>query len=302
MITRRECLTNLAALGMMTGTSAWKIMEDNLLKRQIPSSGEMLPSVGVGTWQTFDIGPNESDRLRLKEVLANLVTKGGSVIDSSPMYGRSEQVVGDLSTETGVNDKLFVATKVWTTGKEQGIRQMNESFSLLKRKQIDLMQIHNVVDWQTHLKTLREWKEQGKIRYIGYTHYTDGAHDTLINIIRNNPIDFVQVNYNLSDRHAEEKLLPFAEERKVAVLVNRPFEEGHLFQRVKGKALPEWAADFDCKSWGQFFLKFILSNRSVTCVIPGTSKLTHLLDNLSAGMGRLPDETQRKKMIRWLED
>jgi diketogulonate reductase-like aldo/keto reductase len=192
---RRTCLQQLTALGLLPLTPSWISLQQSMLKRSIPSSGELLPAVGLGTWQTFDVGNSENDRQPLKDVLKSLVEKGGSVVDSSPMYGRSEEVVGDLSTELNVNSKLFIATKVWTRGKEEGIKQMNDSFSLLKRKRIDLLQIHNVVDWQTHLKTLRDWKEEGKIRYIGITHYTESAYSTLEEIIKTNPIDFLQINY-----------------------------------------------------------------------------------------------------------
>ena len=242
---------------------------------------------------------NEAERKPLKEVLQKMTEMGSTVVDSSPMYGSSEAVVGDLSTEAGINDKLFLATKVWTTGEYEGINQMNQSFIFLKRKKMDLMQVHNLVDWQTHTRTLRKWKEEGKVRYIGLTHYTDSSHSTLANIIRNNPIDFVQVNYNLLDWNAEKELFPTAIERKVAIIVNRPFEEGALFQRTKGKELPAWASEFDCKSWAQFFLKFILSHPAVTCTIPGTSKVSHLVDNLGAAMGTLPDENQRLRMKQY---
>jgi aryl-alcohol dehydrogenase-like predicted oxidoreductase len=273
-------------------------MENQITKRKIPSTLEELPCVGIGTWQTFDVGSGESERNPLMEVLRKFVENHATVVDSSPMYGASEKVVGDLSQELKVNDKLFIATKVWTTGEAAGIKQMNDSFALLKREMIDLMQIHNLVDWQTHLKTLRKWKEQGKVRYIGLTHYTDSAHDTVASIIKNNSVDFIQINYNLLDRHAEEKLLPLAQEKKVAVLINRPYEEGALFARVKGKALPEWASEFECTSWAQLFLKFILANPAVTCVIPGTSKVIHLVDNLQAGIGKLPELSHLKKMIQ----
>ncbi|HZY81311.1 MAG TPA: aldo/keto reductase [Cyclobacteriaceae bacterium] len=292
---RRKSLTKLASLTAIPFLSNF-VMNQSLLQRSIPSTGEKLPAVGVGTWQTFNVGTGDAERKPLKDVLQKMIEAGAKVIDSSPMYGNSEGVVGDLSTEAGVNDKLFIATKVWTSGEQEGIRQMNRSFELLKRKKMDLMQVHNLVDWQTHLKTLRKWKDEGKVRYIGITHYTDGSHSTLANIIKNNPIDFVQVNYNLMDWNAEKELLPAAIERKVAIIANRPFEEGALFQRTKGKELPAWAAEFDCKSWGQFFLKFILSHPAVTCAIPGTSKVTHLMDNLGAAMGKLPDEKQREKM------
>jgi diketogulonate reductase-like aldo/keto reductase len=292
---RRQTLTNLASLTAIPFLSNF-MMNQSLLQRSIPLTGEKLPAIGVGTWQTFNVGTGNDVRKPLKEVLEKMVQAGARVIDSSPMYGNSEGVVGDLSTEAAVNDKLFIATKVWTSGEQQGIQQMNDSFKLLKRKKMDLMQVHNLVDWQTHIKTLRKWKDEGKVRYIGITHYTDSSHGTLANIIKNNEIDFVQVNYNLMDWNAEKELLPTAIDRKVAIIVNRPFEEGALFQRVKGKELPAWAAEFDCKSWAQFFLKFILSHPAVTCAIPGTSKVTHLVDNLGAAMGKLPDEKQREKM------
>jgi diketogulonate reductase-like aldo/keto reductase len=292
---RRKTLTNLASLTAIPFLSNF-VMNQSLLQRSIPSTGETLPAIGVGTWQTFNVGSGDSERKPLKDVLEKMIAAGAKVIDSSPMYGNSEGVVGDLSTEASVNDKLFIATKVWTSGEEAGIQQMNRSFDLLKRTKMDLMQVHNLVDWQTHVKTLRKWKDAGKVKYIGLTHYTDSSHGTLANIISNNPIDFVQVNYNLLDWNAEKELFPVAMERKVAIIINRPFEEGALFQRVKGKELPAWASEFDCKSWAQFFLKFILSHPAVTCAIPGTSKVTHLMDNLGAAMGRLPDTKQRDKM------
>lgn len=271
-----------------------------MLTRKIPSSGELLPAIGLGTWQTFDVGNAAAEREPLKEVLKTLLGKGGSVVDSSPMYGSSEKVVGDLSTELNLNTKLFIATKVWTNGKDEGIAQMNRSFSLLQRKQMDLMQIHNLVDWQIHLKTLRDWKEQGRIRYLGITHYTESAYSTIEDILKNNPVDFLQINYSMLSRTAEERLFPLAKEKGVAIVINQPFEEGALFQRVKGKTLPAWASDFDCGSWGQFFLKFILSNSAVTCVIPGTSKPHHMADNAGAAFGKLPDENQRQQMIRFI--
>jgi diketogulonate reductase-like aldo/keto reductase len=275
-------------------------MTQEILTRKIPVTGEALPAVGLGTWQTFDVA-GASEKEPLREVLRTLVDKGGKVVDSSPMYGRSEEVVGDLSTEMGINQKLFIATKVWTNGKENGIRQMNDSFRLMRREKIDLMQIHNLTDWETHLKTLREWKEKGKIKYIGITHYTEGAHERIASIIEREKVDFIQVNYNLLDRYAEKRLLPLAQDKNIAVLINQPFESGSLFQKVRGKELPGWAKDFDCNSWGQFFLKFILSNPAVTCVIPGTSKPHHMLDNLGAAFGRLPSQAQREQMVSVLQ-
>lgn len=265
-------------------------------KRIIPSSGEKIPAIGLGTWQTFDVDNSETERSALREVLNMLVSKGASVIDSSPMYGASEIVVGDLSNDLKIRDKLFLATKVWTTGKDAGIRQMNESFQKMKTSTMDLMQVHNLTDVHTHLKTLREWKEQKKIRYFGITHYTLSAYPELVRLIKNEKPDFVQFNYNISVRDAEKELLPLAKDKGVAVIINRPFEEGALFNSVKGKELPAWAKDYDINSWGQFFLKFIISHPAVTCAIPGTSKVRHLTDNLDAAVGKLPDEKGREKM------
>ncbi len=295
-MTRRDCLYNLSLLALLPRENESKAIKAEIMRRKIPGTGEEIPVVGLGTWQTFDVGESSDERQPLKGVLQALIDGGGSLIDSSPMYGRSEKVVGDLSNELGLNEKLFIATKVWTTGKQRGIEQMRESMRLLRRSSLDLMQIHNLTDWQTHLETLYRWKDERIIRYIGITHYTSSAHDRVADIIAKENIDFVQVNYNLRDTHAEQSLFPLARERKVAVLINRPFQEGELFARVKGKPLPAWSADFDCHSWGQFFLKFILSHPAVTCVIPGTSKPHHMQDNLGAGLGRLPDERQRAMM------
>jgi diketogulonate reductase-like aldo/keto reductase len=298
-VTRRKHLQQLSALAAIPLLPDFSFLQNAMIKRTT-STGEQIPVVGVGTWKTFDVGDSSAATNPLKEVLTTLLEKGGSVVDSSPMYGRSEKVVGDLSTELKINDKLFIATKVWITGKNQGIKQMNESLRLLGRKQLDLMQIHNLVDWRTHLATLRDWKAQQKIRYIGITHYTESAYDQVEQIIKQEPIDFVQINYSLLSRKAEARLLPLAREKKISVLINRPFEEGALFNRVRGKNLPDWANEFDCASWGQFFLKFILSHPAVTCVIPGTSKPHHMADNALAGFGKLPDENHRKKMIALL--
>jgi diketogulonate reductase-like aldo/keto reductase len=214
------------------------------------------------------------------------------------MYGRSESVLGQLAHDAGLTDKLFLATKVWTSGEQEGIRQMERSFTLLKTGLVHLMQVHNLVDWKTHLKTLRDWKERGRIKYIGITHYTEGAYGAIEDIIRNNEVDFLQINYSILRRKAEERLFPLAQERKVAVIVNQPFQQGALFSRVKSKTLPGWTDSFDCRTWGQFFLKFILAHPAVTCVIPGTSKPHHMADNISAAYGRLPNADDRDRMIR----
>jgi diketogulonate reductase-like aldo/keto reductase len=270
--------------------------------RPIPSSGESLPCVGLGTWQQFDVPPGDTEaRAALKEVLRRLVDLGASVVDSSPMYGRAEQVVGALSAELGLADEIFGATKVWTRGKEDGIRQMERSMDRMHQRPMDLMQVHNLVDWQTHLDTLQDWKAEGKVRYIGVTHYTLGAFDELASIIEGRDIDFVQLPYSIQTARAEERLLPLAAENEVGVIVNEPFEGGSLFGRVEGESLPDWASSFDCESWAQFFLKYILGHEAVTCVIPGTSDPEHLRDNVRAGYGRLPDDDTRERMRTTLQ-
>ncbi len=265
-------------------------------KRIIPVSGEMIPVVGLGTWRTFDAGNSKEKRAALLEVIKTLIQKEASVIDSSPMYGSSETVVGDLSQQLNKRNKLFLATKVWTNGKEDGIRQMNQSFQKMKTDKMDLMQVHNLVDVQTHLKTLRHWKEEGKIKYFGITHYIPGVYPELIRLIKTEKPDFVQFCYNIATRDAEKELLPLAKEKGVAVIINRPFEEGNLFNVVAGKSLPSWAKEYDINSWAQFFIKFIISHAAVTCTIPGTSNALHLAENANAAMGKLPDEKARNKM------
>jgi len=266
------------------------------LRRPIPSSGESVPAVGLGSSRTFNVGAGAVERGPLRDVLARFVALGGTVVDSSPMYGQAEEVIGDLAAELGLRKSLFLATKVWTSGQEEGIRQMEDSMRKLRSQTIDLMQVHNLLDTKTHLRTLREWKERGRVRYIGVTHYTESAYDDLERVLETEKLDFVQINYSLAEREAEERILPLAAERGIAVLVNRPFARGGLFARVRRQPLPAWAAEFDCASWAQFFLKFILSHPAVTCVIPATSKVRHLEDNMAAGVGRLPDVAVRAKM------
>lgn len=300
--TRRQVLQLIVASGTLAGVKRRAIAQSSgILKRPIPRSGERLPAVGVGTWQTFDVGADAAERAELKEVLRLLVQAGGSVVDSSPMYGRSERVAGDLAAETGLRDRLFFATKVWTSGRDAGIRQMQDSLRLMRTQRMDLMQIHNLLDVSTHAKTLGEWKEAGRIRYAGITHYHAGAYGELEKLIRTKQWEFVQFNYSMAEREAERRLLPVCAETGTAVIVNRPFSFGGLFPRVKGKALPGWAAEFDCASWAQFFLKYILGHPAVTCVIPGTRRTAHLEDNVRAGMGRLPDTAMRRRMVEHLD-
>ncbi len=274
--------------------------EAKILKRLIPGSNVSIPVVGLGTWQTFDVGNNQKERTVRRQVLSKLVELGGSVVDSSPMYGSSEQVVGDLATSLKINEKLFMATKVWVSGRDAGIRQMKSSIKKMQKPVIDLMQIHNLVDWKTHIKTLQQWKEEGKVRFIGITHYVESAYDRMEQIMKNYPVDFIQLNYSILSRTAERSILPLAKEKGIAVLINQPYESGSLFRKVRDQELPEWTKEFGCKSWGQFFLKYILSNDAVTCVIPGTSKPHHLVDNLGAAFGRMPSEEERRKMVQLL--
>ncbi len=264
--------------------------------RNIPSSGEALPIIGVGTWQTFDVGAGAAGRAPLRELLAEMFDAGGLVVDSSPMYASAEEVAGDLLAELSLGDKAFIATKVWTSGRDAGIAEMRRSMELFHNAKIDLMQVHNLVDWRSHMETLTEWKASGIVRYHGITHYTPGAFDELTAVMREARPDFVQMPYSIGVRRAEDRLLPLAADLGIAVIVNRPYEGGGLFRAVRGRALPPWAAEFDCASWGQFFLKYILGHAAVTCVIPGTSKVRHLLDNVTAGRGRLPDTATRKRM------
>ncbi|UCH50167.1 MAG: aldo/keto reductase [Betaproteobacteria bacterium] len=296
---RRSVLKMVVALSLppiATLARAEQSRATQVLRRPIHSSGEQLPMIGLGTYQSFAVGSSQRDRDPLREVLRELVRLGGSVIDSSPMYGSSEGVVGDLSDELKLRPQLFMATKVWTSGKNQGIDQMNESFREMRVRVMDLMQVHNLVDWRTHANTLEDWKERGKIRYTGVTHYHSGAYANLESIMKLRRFDFAQFNYSIVEREAEQRLLPAALDNGTAVIINRPFAAGGLFRRVRGEALPPWAAEFDCTSWAQFFLKYIVSHPAVTCAIPATSKPKHLIDNMAAGYGRLPDEATRKRM------
>lgn len=266
--------------------------------RKIPSTGAPLPVIGCGTWQTFDIGTTPAEREPRAEVLRTLFEAGGSVIDSSPMYGRAESVVGDLLADAGTREKAFLATKVWTQGRAAGIAQMRESLHRLRTDHVELMQIHNLVDWQTHLPTLRAWKAEGRIGLIGVTHYTESMHDELETVLRGGGFDFVQVNYALDDRGVERRLLRFAHDNGVAVLINQPFGGGGLLRRLSGRPLPDWASEIGCTSWAQILLKFVLAQPAVTCVIPGTGRPEHMRDNVQAGLGTYPDGALIERMIR----
>ena len=267
-----------------------------LLQRAIPSSSEKLPVIGLGSWQVFDVGSDRTEREPLEAVLARFVALGGRVVDSSPMYGRAEQVIGDIVAKLGLRESLFLATKVWTTGKDEGIASLERSFARLQTKRLDLMQVHNLVDAKTQLATLRSWQKEGRIGYVGITHYTSSAYSEVARLLRSEKVDFLQINYSLGEREAEKEILPLAQERGVAVLANRPFGGGDLFSRVRQRPLPDWAQEFDCQSWAQFLLKWIVAHPAVSCAIPATGNVRHLEDNMQAAVGRLPDARQRQRM------
>jgi diketogulonate reductase-like aldo/keto reductase len=269
--------------------------------RIFPQDKVNLTKIGLGTWQTFDAGNDSAARAPLREVVRVFAAAGHGVVDSSPMYGSSESVAGDLIAELGVRDKLFIATKVWTSGREEGIAQMETSFQRLRVKVMDLMQVHNLVDVATQTKTMQGWRDQGRIRHLGITHYTASAYGEVERWMKTGAYDFVQVNYSLAERDAEKRILPLAAERKMNVIINRPFAEGALFRRTKGKPLPAWAAELGIASWAQYFLKWIVSHPAVTCAIPGTGRPEHMRDNLAAARGPFPDTAARRRMAEYLD-
>jgi aryl-alcohol dehydrogenase-like predicted oxidoreductase len=257
--------------------------------RTIPSSAEPLPVIGCGTYLGFDRAPGSAEFAQLPRVLAALFSAEGSVVDCSPMYGKAEAAVGQVLDETDTREEAFLATKVWTQGREAGIRQMEDSFRLLRTDQVDLLQVHNLVDWRIHLATLREWKAQERVRYVGISHYTASAYAEVEAVLRSEPLDFLQINYSVEESESAQRLLPLAAERGVAVLVNRPFGGGGLLRRLRAKPLPGWAAEIGCTSWPQVLLKFVLSHPAVTCAIPGSGSPEHMAQNALAGCGRIPE-------------
>ncbi len=269
-----------------------------VIQRPIPSSGELLPVIGMGTSRTFDTAGDAQSVANLTAVMQALFDGQGTVIDSSPMYGRAESRVGDVLRAMGQPPRVFAATKVWTTGREEGIAQMEESAQRMNVKVFDLIAVHNLKDWKTHLETLKQWKDEGKVRYIGITTSHGRSHQPLLELMRTQPLDFVQFSYNIEDRAAEKALLPLAMDRGIATMINRPYQRGALFAKSAGKELPALAADLDCSSWAQFFLKFILGHPAVTNIIPATSKAKHMVDNMQANFGRVPDKTQREEMLK----
>jgi diketogulonate reductase-like aldo/keto reductase len=289
---RRALLGALAGLAVTRARGA-----ERMHTRPIPTSGEALPVIGLGTWQTFDVGANAAAQAPLKEVLQALYEAGGRVVDSSPMYGSSESVVGELCTQLGICEPLFLATKVWTQGREDGMRQMQRSIERMRADRMDLLQVHNLVDVEAHTKTLLEWKAQKRVRYVGITHYASSGHAAIEHWLKTKQYDFVQINYSLDEPESENRILPLARELGVAVMVNRPFATGGMFRRTRGKPLPPWAAELGIASWAQYFLKWIVSHPAVTCAIPATSKPAHMRDNAGAGAGARPDAAVRRRMV-----
>lgn len=291
---RRTFLASMAAAAMAAACQpAHAVSSEPMKTRSIPATGEQIPVIGLGTWQTFDVGVGM--RASVSDVLSRFVARGGRLVDTSPMYGSAEAVLGALRAELSPEARLFTATKVWTSGEAEGIAQMRQSLERLGVPRVDLMQVHNLIDVDTHLATIRRWKGEGLVRYAGVTHYQASAFDRLTRHVEGS-IDFVQLNYSLGDRAAENRLLPAAKDRGVAVIVNQPFGGGALFDRVRATPLPSWACEIDCRSWAQVMLKYIISHPAVTCVIPATSKVRHLDDNMDAGTGPLPDDALRRRM------
>jgi diketogulonate reductase-like aldo/keto reductase len=298
MITRRQLLQVSAAILALPLHSVNSATRGLVLKRSIPSSGEQVPVVGMGSSRTFNVDSSPQKLAQLGAIMKVFFDHGGAVIDSSPMYGSAEARIGDVLRNMAQRPDIFAATKVWTNGRESGIEQMLESSRRMNVERFDLIAVHNLVDWKTQLATLKQWKAEGKVRYIGITTSHGRYHDELLDIMRREPLDFVQFSYNIDNLDAERSLLPLAADRGIATMINRPYQRGSLFRKSKGKPLPELASEIDCKSWGQFYLKFILGHAAVTCVIPATSKEKHMRDNMQANFGRLPSAAQRAEMLR----
>jgi diketogulonate reductase-like aldo/keto reductase len=303
MIKRRQLLQFSAGLlaGSSLGLRAEQAADLPLIQRPVPSSGELLPVMGMGTSRTFDTPGDPASLANLTEVMQAFFNARGTVIDSSPMYGNAEARVGDVLRAMTPPPKVFAATKVWTTGRQQGIAQMQESARRMNVERFDLIAVHNLQDWQTHLDTLKGWKEDGKVRYIGITTSHGRDHPQFLEVMRKQPVDFAQFSYNIEDRRAEQELLPLAADRGIATMINRPYQRGALFNKSRGKALPALAAELDCNSWGQFYLKYILAHPAVTCIIPATARVHHMVDNMQANFGRVPDPQQRADMLRLFE-
>ena len=307
MIKRRQVL-QLGA-GLVVAPAIWSSAmaskvdkaATNLIQRPIPSTGELLPVIGMGTSRTFDAAGDAASLAALEAVMAAFLAGGGTVIDSSPMYGNAESRVGDLVRGMPEKPKMFAATKVWTTGREAGIEQMEQSARRMAVDRFDLIAVHNLLDWRTQLATLKQWTAEGKVRYLGITTSHGRDHAQFLQLMRDEPLDFVQFSYNIDNRVAEQELLPLAQDRGIATMINRPYQRGALFARSRGRELPDFARELGCASWGQFYLKFILAHPAVTCIIPASSKAKHMRDNMGANFGPVPDAAARDEMLRFYQ-
>ncbi|GIS41096.1 MAG: aldo/keto reductase [Pseudomonadota bacterium] len=296
MFSRRDFIA-LSSLSFLPTLSNASMLNESMLKRVIPSSGEEMPVIGLGTSRVFDIERSKNELNVREKILDIFYENGGRLIDTSPMYGMSEEIIGITAKKYIEKNRFFLATKVWTEGRENGMRQIEESFQKMRTDKISLIQVHNLLDWKTQIKTLRSLKDEGRIDYIGITHYKSNAFDEMIKIMKAEKVDFAQFNYSMGEREAEQKILPFCKDNGIATLINRPFMRGRLFREAQEKKLPSWVTDYDIDSWGQFFLKYIISHDAVTNIIPATSKPKNMLDNARAGMGRMLDEKAKKRMF-----
>ena len=296
MLSRRDFIA-LSSLSLLPSLSTASIMNQSMLKRVIPSSGEEMPVIGLGTSRVFDIEPTKNELNIRKEILDIFYKNGGRLIDTSPMYGMSEEIIGITAKKYIEKNRFFLATKVWTEGRENGMRQIEESFQKMRTNKISLIQVHNLLDWKTQIKTLRSLKDEGRIDYIGITHYKSNVFNEMIKIMKTEKIDFAQFNYSLGEREAEKNILPFCKDNGIATLINRPFMRGRLFREAQEKKLPSWVSDYDIDSWGQLFLKYIISHDAVTNIIPATSKSKNMLDNTRAGIGKMPDAGAKRRML-----
>ena len=296
MFSRRDFIA-LSSLSFLPTLSNASILNESMLKRVIPSSGEEMPVIGLGTSRVFDIEPSKNELNVREKILDIFYENGGRLIDTSPMYGMSEEIIGITAKKYIEKNRFFLATKVWTEGRDNGMRQIEESFQKMRTDKISLIQVHNLLDWKTQIKTLRSLKDEGRINYIGITHYKSNAFDEMIKIMKAEKVDFAQFNYSMGEREAEQKILPFCKDNGIATLINRPFMRGRLFREAQEKKLPSWVTDYDIDSWGQFFLKYIISHDAVTNIIPATSKPKNMLDNAKAGMGRMLGKKAKKRML-----
>ena len=296
MFSRRDFIA-LSSLSFLPTLSNASMLNESMLKRLIPSSGEEMPVIGLGTSRVFDIERSKNELNVREKILDIFYENGGRLIDTSPMYGMSEEIIGITAKKYIEKNRFFLATKVWTEGRENGMRQIEESFQKMRTDKISLIQVHNLLDWKTQIKTLRSLKDEGRIDYIGITHYKSNAFDEMIKIMKAEKVDFAQFNYSMGEREAEQKILPFCKDNGIATLINRPFMRGRLFREAQERKLPSWVSDYDIDSWGQFFLKYIISHDAVTNIIPATSKPKNMLDNARAGMGRMLDEKAKKRML-----